>query len=292
MNNNQTLFIDCCGYTTFSLNETAANGNTKFRGKFQEANAVNKNKRMYTYDVLAKNLEQLAETVAARGLYGELDHPTDSIIHLANTSHVVTKLWWEGNTLMGEGEILPTPSGMILKKLIEFGCRIGISSRGVGNGQTNSEGVLVIGESYKLITFDAVADPSTYAAFQEKVVGKREYFEPAVTNSSSIVEVAKPNYRSLISFFGLKVDHLVEGLKEGIRKQNKQNESLGDSGLGKKDPMDKGFPKMSDKDWDSYLANDKKRDNERAAANKIATQRKLRDFDDFVADVKPKRKKK
>jgi hypothetical protein len=62
----------------------------------------------------------------------------------------------------------------VLKALIEDGVKIGISSRGVGNGKVNEDGILVIGESYKLITFDAVADPSTFAAFQEKVVSKNE----------------------------------------------------------------------------------------------------------------------
>jgi hypothetical protein len=76
---------------------------------------------------------------------------------------------------MGEGEILNTPHGKVLKALLNDGVRVGISSRGVGNGKVNENGVLVIGESYKLITFDAVADPSTFSAFQEKVVStKRE----------------------------------------------------------------------------------------------------------------------
>jgi hypothetical protein len=110
------------------------------------------------------------ESVRLRRLIGELDHPTDSIVHFSNASHLVTKLWWEGNILMGEGEVLNTPSGMILKKLLEANVGVGISSRGVGNGKVNENGILVIGESYKLITFDAVADPSTFSAFQEKVV--------------------------------------------------------------------------------------------------------------------------
>lgn len=79
------LLVDCCGFTTMHIVESA-NGHSKFRGKFQEANAINKNKRMYPYEVLARNVEQLEETVGARGLYGELDHPTDSIVHLANPS--------------------------------------------------------------------------------------------------------------------------------------------------------------------------------------------------------------
>lgn len=155
------------------LHEAAGNGGVvKFRGKFQEADAVNKNKRSYPYNVLNDNVKGLQETIKGGGLIGELDHPTDSIVHFANASHKITKLWWEGKTLMGEGVILNTPHGKILKALINDGVRVGISSRGVGNGKVNEDGILVIGESYKLITFDAVADPSTSQAFQEKVVSK------------------------------------------------------------------------------------------------------------------------
>lgn len=176
--NNQMLLIDSCLNSGFELDLKESNiekGLIKFRGKFQEAEAVNKNKRIYPYAVLDENVQRLNEVVKSRGLIGELDHPTDSIIHFKEASHVITRLWWDGNVLMGEGEILNTPHGKVLKALLNDGVRVGISSRGVGNGRTNENGILVIGESYKLITFDAVADPSTFAAFQEKVVSaKRE----------------------------------------------------------------------------------------------------------------------
>jgi hypothetical protein len=171
----------------FLLNECELNEATTtlgrnlltFKGKFQEAEAVNKNKRMYPFGVLDTNIKRLTETVGSRGLVGELDHPTDSIIHFKECSHAITKLWWDGNNLMGEGQILNTPCGKVLKSLIDDGIRVGISSRGVGNGKVNEDGILVIGESYKLITFDAVADPSTYAAFQQKMANtKRESVMP------------------------------------------------------------------------------------------------------------------
>lgn len=185
--NDQMLLIDCCLGSGFELELTEAastrGGLVKFRGKFQEAEAVNKNKRMYPYDVLDENVGRLQEAIKERRLVGELDHPTDSIVHFATASHIVTKLWWDGNTLMGEGEILNTPHGKVLKALIEDGVKIGISSRGVGNGKVNEDGILVIGESYKLITFDAVADPSTFAAFQEKVVSKDESVRRYVPNT-------------------------------------------------------------------------------------------------------------
>ncbi len=181
MSRDLMLLIDACDYNSFEIDLNESNlekGLLKFRGKFQEAEAVNKNKRMYPFSVLDENVQRLMETVNSRGLVGELDHPVDSIIHFKEASHVVTKLFWKGNVLMGEGEILSTAHGRQLKALLNDGVRVGISSRGVGNGKVNENGVLVIGESYKLITFDAVADPSCFSAFQEKIVGKRESVMP------------------------------------------------------------------------------------------------------------------
>jgi hypothetical protein len=177
----------CAVLNEMDLHEAAgAGGLVKFRGKFQEADAVNKNKRTYPFNVLNDNVKGLQETIKNGGLIGELDHPTDSIVHFANASHKITRLWWEGKTLMGEGVILNTPHGKILKALINDGVRVGISSRGVGNGKVNEEGILVIGESYKLITFDAVADPSTSQAFQEKVVSKESVVNAAAPEEARV----------------------------------------------------------------------------------------------------------
>lgn len=184
------LFVENSGFVfnecefNEAVSTSTGRGLTTFKGKFQEAEAVNKNKRLYPRMVLETNVKRLNETLNARGLVGELDHPTDSIIHFKDASHVVTRLWWEANTLMGEGQILNTPCGKLLKSLIDDGVRVGISSRGVGNGKVNEEGILVIGESYKLITFDAVADPSTFAAFQQKVVKSSN--ENAITQNQSL----------------------------------------------------------------------------------------------------------
>ena len=212
-----------------NLNESAdtAVKQVKFRGKFQEAEAVNKNKRSYPYAVLAENVKRLHETMQAGGLIGELDHPADSILHFDKASHKITKLWWDGNSLMGEGIILNTPAGKILRALINDDVRIGVSSRGVGNGKVNENGILVIGESYKLITFDVVADPSTYAAFQEKIVSnKRENVTPASpidnisaapskNESSSINNTVSQEL--LLALFGGIINQKANELKVRIR---------------------------------------------------------------------------
>lgn len=218
---NQMLLVDTClnGIFELQLNESAKGGLTKFRGRFQEAEAVNKNKRMYPYDVLNENLDRLQEAIKERRLVGELDHPADSIIHFSSASHVVTRLWWDGNTLMGEGEILNTPNGKVLKALIEDGVKVGISSRGVGNGKVNEDGILVIGEGYKLITFDAVADPSTFAAFQEKVVKKESATitkqpDSGIKNESSCIHTI--NKEALIACLGGFVSSQTQKLKSRL----------------------------------------------------------------------------
>lgn len=189
----------------------------KFRGKFQEADAINKNKRTYPYSILNENVKSLKEAMENGGLIGELDHPTDSIIHFTNASHKITKLWWEGKTLMGEGVILNTPHGKILKALINDGVRVGISSRGVGNGKVNEEGILVIGESYKLITFDAVADPSTSQAFQEKVVSKESV--NLNSNPQSVQKIVKNESSSIHT---LSKELIVAAFGGIVQKQAKE----------------------------------------------------------------------
>ena len=185
---NKILLVDCCdnGGLQLDINESASgNRLVTFRGKMQEAGTINKNKRKYPFEVLDENVQKLQETIKHRGLIGELDHPTDSIVHFEKCSHIITKLWWEGNILMGEGQILNTPHGKILRALLDDGVRVGISSRGVGNGRVDENGILVIGEGYKLITFDIVADPSTNAAFQEKVVSSKKENNNYSTNNTN-----------------------------------------------------------------------------------------------------------
>lgn len=223
MNDGEWLVHECTGNLCFDLTEMSKGpGPLKFRGKFQEANAVNKNRRMYPFDILESNVGRLAEAVKGRGLLGELDHPTDSIIHFENASHLITKLWWDNQILMGEGEVLDTPSGKLLRSLINANVRVGVSSRGVGNGSTNEDGVLVIGESYKLITFDVVADPSTFSAFQQKIGGTAsENVIPTIHNNNSRKNETsriynKVNAKALISFLGCAFENKTNETKERL----------------------------------------------------------------------------
>lgn len=230
---NWRLYMEGSGWAEIVLNEgSTCSSRLKFRGKFQEHSALNKNRRLYTERALRSNVDRLMELVEGRKLYGELDHPTDSVIHLRNASHLVTKLWWEGNVLMGEGEILDTPSGVVLAKCMAAGGGIGISSRGVGNGDTRGDGVLVIDEQYKLITFDAVADPSTFKAFQQQYTGRQQEAQAYEFDSASDLSIDmgrersrnegrridNVNHNALLGFIGSELDEVVQRVRRRFRR--------------------------------------------------------------------------
>ena len=95
---------------------------------------------------------------------GELDHPDDSVINLKNASHLVTKMWWQADNMMGKIEVLDTPSGKILKDLIIAGVKLGISSRGLGSVTKKGKDMMVE-DDFQLICFDMVSEPSTPDAY-------------------------------------------------------------------------------------------------------------------------------
>jgi len=65
---------------------------------------------------------------------------------------------------MGKIEVLNTPSGQVLKSLVEANVKIGISSRGTGSVRESREGTIVE-DDFQLICFDMVSEPSTRGAF-------------------------------------------------------------------------------------------------------------------------------
>ena len=133
-------------------------------GIMQKAEALNGNGRIYPKKVLEKELKNYQKLVKERRALGELDHPDDSVINLKNASHLVTDLWWEGEDVMGKIQILNTPSGQVLKALVEADVKLGISSRGLGTTK-DKNGKTYVNNDFQLICFDVVSEPSTDGAF-------------------------------------------------------------------------------------------------------------------------------
>jgi hypothetical protein len=136
-------------------------------GVLQRAEAKNQNGRIYPKGILRRESEKYMENfVKQRRAMGELDHPDSSVVNLKNVSHNIIDMGWDGDNLVGTVEILPTPSGNILRDLLHSGILLGISSRGLGSVKKDmKEGADVVQDDFDLIAFDFVSNPSTQGAF-------------------------------------------------------------------------------------------------------------------------------
>ena len=151
-----------------TINEASSNGGRYImRGILQKANTLNQNGRVYPIDILEREVRNYQKFIAENRALGELDHPDSSVVELKNASHIVREAYMQGDICYGSVEILDTPSGKILKSLVDSGVTLGISSRGVGS--TRKEGdYQVVQDDFQLICWDFVTEPSTPGAFMMK----------------------------------------------------------------------------------------------------------------------------
>ena len=173
------------------INESLANngGRLIVQGVLQRAEAKNHNGRVYPMETLMREAKKYNESyITERRALGELDHPDSSIINLKNVCHNIRSLWWDNDNLMGKIEILPTPSGNILKQLFLNNITVGISSRGMGSVRPLGEGTVEVQDDFELLCWDFVSTPSTQGAFM-KPVGLNENFNPILFKGNKYVKV-------------------------------------------------------------------------------------------------------
>ena len=157
----------CQDLLTEQEKQFIADGGMILSGIMQKADTVNGNGRVYPHNVLTKEMKNYQKLVKENRALGELDHPEDSVINLKNASHMITEVWWDGNAVMGKAKVLDTPSGKILRSLVDSGVTLGISSRGMGS-VTESNGQTTVEDDFQLICFYFVSEPSTPGAFMMK----------------------------------------------------------------------------------------------------------------------------
>ena len=175
------LLIDTIPFTMTNrqINESLEDNNGRLivNGVLQRAEAENQNGRVYPRSILEREVEKYkGREIKENRAFGELDHPESSVVELKNTSHIIRDVYWKGDDVMGRVEVLKTPSGNILKELLEAGCTVGISSRGMGSVKEASSGnTVTVEDDFDLICWDFVSNPSTHGAFMrpmnESVVG-------------------------------------------------------------------------------------------------------------------------
>jgi hypothetical protein len=168
----------CQDLLTEAEKKFVANGGLMLSGLMQMAETKNGNGRVYPQAVLEKEIKNYKRLVEAKRALGELDHPDSQIINLNNVSHQVTDIWMEGKKCMGKIKVLETPSGKILRSLVESGISLGISSRGLGSINEKQDGTIMVEDDFQLICFDMVSEPSTPGAFMMTEAKDRKLVTP------------------------------------------------------------------------------------------------------------------
>lgn len=152
---------------------TNPNGNLIVEGILATVEVKNGNGRYYARKLWEREMDKYMQSINENRALGELDHPESSIINLKNVSHNIKKVWWDGDNIVGKIEILPTPSGNILKALIESNIMVGVSSRGMGSLEQRGN-VMEVQDDFELLCWDFVSTPSNPGSWMRQTQNLNE----------------------------------------------------------------------------------------------------------------------
>jgi hypothetical protein len=168
------------------ITEDKENGKKSYciEGIFMMAERQNKNGRVYPFQTLSKEVDRYnREYVSKNRALGELGHPDTPSINLDRVSHMITKLYPDGNNFIGRAKILDTPMGNTVKGLLDGGVTLGVSTRGVGSLKPQN-GYQLVQDDFKLATAaDIVSDPSAPDAFVKGIMENYDWWLDSSTNT-------------------------------------------------------------------------------------------------------------
>ena len=175
--------------------ETGSNKGYYIEGIFLQGNIKNRNGRIYPFPTLEKEVNRyIREFVSQNRAFGELGHPENPTVNLERVCHKIVGLTKEGSNYIGKAKIMDTPYGKIVKTLIDEGCKLGVSSRGLGT-LTEKDGANIVNDDFRLATAaDIVADPSAPDAFVRGILESKEW----VLESGVLKEQKIEEYKRLI----------------------------------------------------------------------------------------------
>jgi len=130
-------------------------------GLFLEGEVPNQNGRKYPRGEIASAVDKLNKKISENGpIPGELDHPDGMNLNFDRLAVGITEMKMDGNNGVGRMRVVPEGLGKIVEGAIQAGIRVGVSSRGTGN--VDSQGVV---SDFDIVTVDAVLNPSAPHAY-------------------------------------------------------------------------------------------------------------------------------
>ena len=212
------------------LEEKDAKGENHFflDGRFGLVESATANRRLYPRKLMERELSKLREDMGKKGVYGELDHPSDGKTKFRRVSHwVLGAKINENNEIIGRIELIPgTSGGDQAIAIAKRGGRIGLSSRGFGTVVPDTKGNHVVQEDYKLVTWDIVADPANAGAHPNFVIEdkeglmKPEEIKKYIKENPGIVDALKNQLRDEVESEAR--EHARDSLKSEFERQLKE----------------------------------------------------------------------
>jgi hypothetical protein len=195
------LILDSYEHETSNLVVEAKEGAEKkyfIEGIFAQAELKNRNGRVYPKKVLEGAIEKYQPMIEAKRSIGELNHPASPTVNPERASHLIEKLVWEDNNVMGRAKVLTSlPMGKIAKGLIDEGVKFGVSTRGLGS-IIESKDAKIVGDDFVMNTIDLVSDPSGIDCFVEGILEGKDWIVDASGNWK-IAEAAQKQARAMTS---------------------------------------------------------------------------------------------
>lgn len=182
------ILTDYSGPIRWNLQESDSSGKLYVEGKVGQAGKPTANGRVYGEAIMAREIKRLQPKISGGSLVGSLDHPGDGKSRLRDAAHICRDLRIEKDgSIHGKFEIVEEcDNGRNLGAFLRRGASIGMSSRGMGSTSPAKDGNGdVVGEDFRLTTFDFVADPAVSDAYPALVSESEEGKKPTVDDIRS-----------------------------------------------------------------------------------------------------------
>jgi len=195
------VLTDLQGIYKLNIVEGSQGGKLVVEGKIGHCDTPTANGRVYPRSVMEREINRLKPRIEQASVYSVVDHPTDGKTRLKESGAIVRDLWIEPTgEVRGRFEVVEeAPAGQALAAFLRRGASVGMSSRGMGSTTSGPSGHDVVGEDFRLNTWDFVSDPACHDAY------------PAIVSEEEEQKVTEDHLRA-------RFPKLVESIEEKAHK--------------------------------------------------------------------------
>ena len=208
--------------------------NSKLNGVFgkiggigADSNEKTRNGRRYPIE-LWQNVEKseyFIEGMENRSIIGEADHPQERVDYSVTEGAVVLTKYEIQNDgkVYTEFDILDTIPGRTVKTYFDAGCKLGVSSRGLGEELVRNGETIIDPETYQFYCFDVVAFPAVKSARMELLESTSNKKQTLINSITSEIKKCKSlDEVRFVESMSKGVDLYLDEIREAVETKCKE----------------------------------------------------------------------